>query len=68
MTQIEELRERYGKIERIDPDGEAYKNLTAYLDNMSTDMLKMLVNAKIKWVSTLAQNRVYWRQRPSNKG
>jgi hypothetical protein len=37
----------------IDPCGDGYKNLTAFLDT-----LIKLVEAKIKWISSLAQNRI----------
>lgn len=61
MTQLEELRAEYGKIERMDPDGALYENLIKALDLLDTPKLEMLANAQIKWVSILARNRVIRR-------
>lgn len=54
---IETLKAAYANITRVDPDGEAYRKLCDFLDARSDDELKMLANAKIKWVSSLALNR-----------
>lgn len=56
--QIAKLRDEYGKINTIDPSGQAYKQLVAMLDRLELDDLKTLAGAKIKFVSGLAQNRV----------
>lgn len=55
---INDMREAYNKIERIDPCGDAYRNLIKFLDKQPTRILKDLADAKIKWVSMLARNRV----------
>ena len=52
------LRNAYGKIETMNPDGETYKELIDYLDGLEQPMLKMLAKSEIKWVSMLARNRV----------
>lgn len=61
MTQIEELRVEYGKIEKMDPSGPLYENLINALELLETQKLEMLANAQIKWVSILARNRVIRR-------
>ena len=61
MTQIEELRKEYATIERVDPSSPIYENLLKVLDLMETPTLQMLADAQIKWVSTLARNRVMRR-------
>jgi hypothetical protein len=58
MTQVEELRKMYGEIEKMDPSGPLYDNLIKALDLLDTPKLQMLADAQIKWVSTLARNRV----------
>jgi len=55
---IETLRAEFGHIERVDPDGKGYRALVAFLDRQSQDTLETLVNARIKWVSSLALNRL----------
>ena len=55
---IDQLRTAYGSIETIDPTGDGYKKLTALLDRVPQAWLKDLVAADIKFVSSLARNRV----------
>lgn len=57
-AQIETLRNGYAKIERVDPLGQSYEKLTSFLDGLSKENLQILVDAKIKWVSMLAKNRI----------
>ena len=55
------LRKEYGKINRIDPTSPTYKKLTDMLDRLaksSPQLLKKIADAKIKFVSPLALNRV----------
>jgi hypothetical protein len=61
QQQIEELRAAYGAIERMDPSHPLYENLINALDLLDTPKLQMLADAQIKWVSTLARNRVMRR-------
>lgn len=56
--QIAQLRKEYGTVNRVDPDKPAYKALIKHLDSLSQDQLKELANAKIKFVSSLARNRL----------
>lgn len=56
--QIKYLRARYARIQRVDPEGAAFKLLCHWLDGRSQSDLKALVKADIKWVSRLAANRV----------
>lgn len=58
MTKTEQLRREFGSIKAIDPEGEAFKGLCAFLDARTTHELRDLVKADIPWVSRLAQNRV----------
>lgn len=55
---IETLRTEYAKINRVDPCGEAYAKLAKLLSALSQDDLKMLAKANIRWVSSLALNRI----------
>jgi len=55
---INTLRKGYGKINFVDPSLPAYQKLTLFLDNMTQDQLKQLADAKIKFVSALARNRI----------
>lgn len=55
---IETLRREYGKIETMDPCGDAYPKLVKLLDSLPPEALRALASAKIKWVSSLARNRV----------
>lgn len=56
--EIETLRREWDKIQSVDPCGQGYKKLVAFLDVLPQSVLKQLVDAKIKWVSRLALNRV----------
>lgn len=60
---LEQVREAYGKIETVDPDGFAYKCLISWLDMQNETMLSALVDARIKFVSALAQNRIFRKQK-----
>lgn len=55
---IETLRAGYDGIERVDPCGLAYNKLVTFLDRLSQPQLKQLADSKIKWVSSLARNRI----------
>jgi hypothetical protein len=58
---INTLRVAYGEIERIDPASDTYKSLKARLAMQSTEVLKVLADAKIKWVSRVAQDNIVAR-------
>jgi len=55
---VQTLRCKYSEIHSIDLDGESYGKLCNLLDSLSQDTLKALAAARIKWVSSLAKNRV----------
>jgi hypothetical protein len=61
-AQLNKLKQEYGTLETIDPSHPTYKKLTAFLDKLSDDQLKQLTQAKIKFVSRLALNRVNRRK------
>ena len=52
------LRNAYAAVDRVDPTSGAYYGLVELLDNLSQDDLKILRDAKIKWISGLADERV----------
>ena len=54
---IEELREAFSHIKRIDPCSATYQKMTDLLDRMDDDGLKVTVAADIRFVSALARNR-----------
>lgn len=64
----EKLRDAYKVIQNIDPNSPEYLELIAFLDGLSTEDLKSLANAKIKWVSGLARNRVNRRAMKESRG
>jgi hypothetical protein len=57
IAQLETLRTAYAKIERIDPAGAAYGKLVALLDSMDDELLIIVKDAQIKFMSMLALNR-----------
>lgn len=60
-AQLNTLRNEYGKLKTIDPSGEGYKKMTKLLDSLGDKDLKMVSQAGIKFVSSLALNRVIRR-------
>lgn len=54
---LETLRRAYAGIDKIDPDGDGYKNLCGYLNNLDDEMLLIVAKSDIKFVSKLATNR-----------
>lgn len=55
---FDSLRKEYAKIERVDPSGPSYKKMVKLLDSMDQNQLKKLEAANIKWLSSLARNRI----------
>lgn len=51
------LREEYGKIQRMDPEGELCTRLLAVLDTVDDKTIVYLAKADIPFVSPLARNR-----------
>ena len=56
--QIEIMRKSYGTLSRINPSSPTYKKFIKFLEKLPKDQLKQLANAKIKFVSILAKNRL----------
>ena len=56
--QIEIMRKAYGTLSRMNPSSPPYKKFIKFLDKLPKDQLKKLANAKIKFVSILAKNRL----------
>lgn len=52
------LRAEYAGIATVDPDGPTYPKICAMLDGMTQEALKQLAGADIKFLSSLARNRV----------
>jgi hypothetical protein len=61
------LRREYSGIKTIDPGQASYKKLTAMLDNLPQAQLKQLAKARIKFVSSLANNRIKRKSNPVKK-
>ena len=61
--QIDKLRDAYGKIGKVDPTSQSYKNLTDYLDNLPDQVIKQLATVKprVPFISGLALNRMVKR-------
>jgi hypothetical protein len=57
-AQLDQLRDAYAKIGRVDPSSKSYENLTSFLDVQDINVLKQLAGAKIPFISSLALNRV----------
>ncbi len=55
---IETLREKYDSVQTIDPCLDGYKEICKLLERMDVAQLTQLVQAKIKWISSLARNRL----------
>lgn len=58
---IETLRREFSKLTAIDPCGQAYAKLCDILDRADDDTLKAASSANIKFVSSLARNRLLRR-------
>ena len=58
QSQIKKLRDAWGTVERIDPTSNTYKKLDAMLEKMSIEELEIIIDAKIKFVSSLALAKV----------
>ena len=53
-SQIKKLRDAWATVDLIDPTQPTYKKLDKMLEKMSVEDLKKIVDAKIKFVSSLA--------------
>jgi hypothetical protein len=57
-AQLNRLKKEYAKIGRVDPEKPTYKKLTDMLDKMTDEQLKQIEKANIKFMSSLAANRL----------
>lgn len=57
-SHLNQLRSGYSGINRVDPCLPAYRKLVALLDRATVPQLKQLAAAEIKFVSSLARNRL----------
>jgi hypothetical protein len=55
---VEQLKAAYSNINSIDPDSASYKKLVTLLDKLDNTTLQNIVDAKVKFVSSLALNRL----------
>ena len=53
-SQIKKLRDAWATVDLIDPTQPTYNKLDKMLEKMSVEDLKKIVDAKIKFVSSLA--------------
>ena len=63
QSQITKLRAEYGKIDKIDPTSKGYAKMDAMLEKMSIEELEIIIDAKIKFVSSLALAKVVRKKR-----
>lgn len=56
--EIQTLRREFSKISKIDPASPTYKKMEKYLNSLNKRALEDLGNAKIKFISILAKNRL----------
>lgn len=61
-AQLAKLRREYSKIKVVNPEDEGYRKVCAMLDKMDDNQLSQLANAKINWISSLANNRIIKRK------
>jgi hypothetical protein len=57
-AQIAVLRNEMAKINRIDPLSPTYRRMIKLIDGMPVEQLKQMRDAKIKFLSSLALNRL----------
>jgi len=54
--QLAQLKKDYAGIKKIDPSSDTYKKMRAMIDSLPKEALQSLVNAKINFISILANN------------
>lgn len=55
---IKALQAEYDKINKIDPSSATYAKMVALLNKMPQSLLKQLASSNVKFISSLAANRV----------
>lgn len=58
---LADLRTGYATIQSVDPCQPTYGKMTALLDKMDDLQIVQIAKAEIKWLSSLAANRVIRR-------
>ena len=60
MNQINKIKELWNQYpyQFLDTDSDDYQTLSSLLDRASSDLLEILVENNIKFVSVLAQNKL----------
>lgn len=60
MNQIDKIKELWNQYpyQFLDTDSDDYQTLSSLLDRASSDLLEILVENNIKFVSVLAQNKL----------
>ena len=58
---VDTLRAAYSEINLVDPASTAYTGLSKLLDSLSQDDLKLLRDADIRWISSMAEDRLNYR-------
>ena len=56
--QLAELRERFGKIERIDPCGAQWAGLVDIVSAGTKEVVEQLAGANIRWLSDVAKREL----------
>lgn len=54
FEQIDSLKKAYGSIRSIDPEGPAYKKLKSLVNEMDNELVVIVRDAKIKFMSNVA--------------
>ena len=62
-VQLKKLQDAWATVYRIDPTQPTYKKLDKMLEKMSVEDLEKIVDAKIKFVSSLALAKVVRKSR-----
>ncbi len=62
-VQLKKLQDAWATVDRIDPTQPTYKKLDKMLEKMSVEDLEKIVDAKIKFVSSLALAKVVRKSR-----
>ena len=62
-VQLKKLQDAWATVDRIDPTQPTYKKFDKMLDKMSVEDLEKIVDAKIKFVSSLALAKVVRKSR-----
>lgn len=59
---VKDLREQMATVRTVDPSGPTYRKLCDFLDSLDTDVLRLIRDADVKFMSALARNRVIRRE------